>query len=150
MSKEEAAGKTFISRVSKIRLLIDGGSYHAIFDPKISEIINLLATRIEQDEARSRVPRSGVYPERVVPDDVELRDMLRRKWESQHGNCGLCQSKIDIGTKNKLLAASTARVDADIKTYSVDNTMITHMGCKYAKHTGTLPEWLEYFGMSRL
>jgi hypothetical protein len=146
MSAEEAAGKTFISRDGKIRILICGG-HHRGFPPEVLDAIKHLVTLIKQQAAHSGMERFDEYPERIIPDGTDLHEMLLHLWDSQHGNCGLCYNKLNPGAQNDLLKIAPARVDMTNKAFTLANTVIAHRACRDAKHTGTLNEWLEYLGI---
>jgi hypothetical protein len=111
----------------------------------ISHIVEL----IKQALARSGTEKTGVYPERSMPNDCDLRQMLMQRWREQDGVCALCDKAIPLEPPNKLLQMSPDRTDSANKAYDWQNTRLTHRACNLGKSDATIEEWHDYLAMVR-
>jgi hypothetical protein len=96
-----------------------------------------LVEAMKQDAARAGMDRTGVYPPRTVPNDLDVEQMLVQKWHDQKGLCALCDKPIPWNSTNKLLQLSRDRADSANKTYDCQNTQLTHLACNLGKNDAT-------------
>jgi hypothetical protein len=108
-----------------------------------------LVEAMKLDAARAGMDRTGVYPPRAVPNDLDVVQMLVQKWHDQIGLCALCDKPIPWNPTNKLLQLSRDRADSANKTYDYQNTQLTHLACNLGKSDATAHEWGDYLAMVR-
>jgi hypothetical protein len=118
-------------------------------DDALRQEISRLVEAMKQDAARAGMDRTGVYPPRTVPNDLDLEHTLLQKWHDQNGICALCDKRILLNPTNKLLQLSRDRADSANKIYDWQNTQLTHLACNLGKSDATADEWQYYLAMVR-
>jgi hypothetical protein len=115
----------------------------------LREELTRLVELIKQDVARAGAARTGVYPERNMPNDSDVFNMLMERWKEQGGICSLCERPIPLKPENKLLKMSRDRTDSANKTYDWENTRLAHYACNLGKSDATVAEWQDYVTLIR-
>jgi hypothetical protein len=111
----------------------------------ISRLVALIKERI----AASGTQRLGVNPLRYGPNDSDIAVMLMERWREQNEMCVLCDRRIPVQPKNKLLQMSPDRTVSPNQAYDWQNTRLTHLACNLGKNDATMDEWDDYLSLVR-
>ncbi len=112
---------------------------------EINRLVNLILGSVE----RAGKERNGQYPPRKSLTQADLYILLNKIWNEQGGRCALCGGMIPTETSNRLLQASSDRIDSENKAYDEGNIQLTHLGCNLAKNDVPMELWDEYLSMIR-
>lgn len=116
---------------------------------ELKKEINRLASLIRSSVGRSGKEHNGQYPFRRSLTDGDIYALLSKVWGEQSGRCALCGGRLPLETTNRLLQASSDRIDSENKAYDEGNIQLTHLGCNLAKNDVSMELWDEYLSMIR-